>query len=152
MEKTITVDKKFVTIIILSVLLIISIGFNIWFTRTGSVDHANKLRETISKLEHTVADLSAVNAKQGEQLNAVLSELWAATDLVTELRGSNQRALELARIANERLINFERAMAATGTTIDSLIARQRLIDEFVRELWEDNKRLREALGISNTRN
>jgi uncharacterized coiled-coil protein SlyX len=111
------------------------------------MDYAEQLRNTIDQLESRVVELSYINSKQGEQLTHVLSELREATELVGELRDNNERAIELVRRSNARLIEFERTVGATGTTIEGLIARQHLIDRFVREQSAENRELRATLGI-----
>jgi broad specificity phosphatase PhoE len=141
--------KNKIIIIVLVILLAVSIGFNIYYGRSASVAYANQLRETIARLESRISDLSDLNAEQGIALAHILDELRASSELASDLRRNNERAVELARRSNERLVALERGMESAGTTIEGLIIRQRLIDQFVREQSEDNRRLREALGIGD---
>jgi len=140
---------KNIAIIILGITTIVSTAFAIYYGRSSSVDYANQLRNTINRLELHIDELTALHAEQGIQLTHVINELREATYIVSELRGDNERAIELVRRSDERLIELERGMAAAGTTIDGLIARQYLINEYVRAQSAENRELRKALGISN---
>ena len=145
-------EKRYkIIIIILFICVCISTSISIYYGRSASADYANKLRSTIERLESRITELSDINDQQGKQLTNVLNELREANNLVGELGNYNRRAVELVRRSNERLIEFERSMGTTGANIEGLITRQRIIDNFVRELWEDNIRLRETLSFSDPR-
>ena len=149
-KQTIKIKKTTLTIIILSVLLAVSIGFNIYYgSKSGIIKHAEELRATVARMELIIDEFELIHAEQGEQLRDALTELRISSELASELGDSNRRAVELVRRSNARLTQFEGAINSTATTIDGLIVRQRLINEYFREQSEDNRRLREALGISN---
>ena len=143
-------EKRYkIAIIILAACFCISTGVAVYYGRSASADYAEQLRATIGRLESTITELSGVNDKQGEQLAHILDELRAATDLVGELGDIRGRAADLVRSANEGLIELERAMAAGAGTFDAVIERQQRIDAAFRRVWNDNRRLREALDDSD---
>jgi len=140
---------KNIIIIVLSVAFIISTAIAIYYGRTGSIDYANQLRDTINRLESNNDELRTANAEQGRTLTSVLDDLEHANQYITELEHNHGLAIGVSRRTNERLIEFTSSMGTIGTDITGLIERQRRIDIIVRELWEDNREFRAALGISD---
>ena len=131
-----------IAIIILGVCLAVSIGFNIYFGRRGSVEYANQLRDTI-------ADLRTEHDEQGEHLVSVRAELELATREAGELRDGNRRAVEITLRSDDRLTAFETTVDGTTDIIERIERRQQRIDELAIEQRADNRELREALGERN---
>ena len=143
-------EKKYkIAIICLAVVCLILGGFTVYFGRSGSVEYANKLRNTITELR-------AKHIEQGKDLEYVTGELGAANVIVGELRADRLRAYELVLRNDERITGLESTMAditAIGGSglerIDRIISRLPGIEEYTRSLRAENNELRNALGERN---
>jgi translation initiation factor 2B subunit (eIF-2B alpha/beta/delta family) len=87
------------------------------------------------------------------ELDAAKLELSIAREHARQLEGDNERALELVQRSEQRLADFENAVArldSSGRDIfDRIEERNRLIEELIAQLWRDNQELREQLRHSN---
>lgn len=131
-------NKKNIAILILSIICAVSIGFNIYFGRTGTVDHADNIRDILTELE-------SVMGKQYESLDTALDDIRGAIELADQLGDEWGTIRELARSANAGLVELGAILEESGGTLSVIIERQRRINEAFRIFLADYRRLEEAL-------